>query len=118
MAAIKVSKTDAGVKAILQKTFPDYAGRKIVVETTDLPIDIRSYWDGGSRSYFAMVRLGDLAVVDLPQNGTPYDAGPIARDGVVVPKGYALVRHEYFCGHDLGITIYVSPDSLPKWLSA
>lgn len=110
------SKSDPGIKAILRATHPDYTGRTIKVAPTTRPIDVTSYWDGGTRSYYAAVDLRTMRTLHVPQNGTPYDGGPIRPDGVEVPVGFAIVEHAYFCGKDLGIRIHVHPDSLPKLL--
>ena len=36
------------------------------------PMNINSYWDGGSRDYYTIVRLADLAVMPLPTKTHPF----------------------------------------------
>lgn len=117
MASIAASITDPGIRKVVKAAFPDYRGRKIAVCPSERPVDVRSYWSGGSRSYFAAIRLTDMGVMGVPQNGTPFDGGPIAPNGVVVPSGCAIVEHEYFCGKDVGIRIHVNPDAISKLLA-
>lgn len=112
-----VTVADPSVRALVHSAFPEYKGRKIKVEAQSYPLNVRSYWSGGSISYFCMVRMADCKVMPIPQNGTPFDGGPIAPNGVWVPRGFAIVEHVLFCGKDLGIRIHVHPDSLPKMLS-
>lgn len=93
-------------KEIGRLAFPDYRGRKIREEVATRPIRVESYWDGGSRDYFVCVDLRSGRVVALPQNGTPYDGGPIAPKGVMVPEWGAIVERSYFCGKDVGIMVH------------
>ncbi len=115
---IKVSKRDPDIRRIVDATFPDYRGRKITVRPSTSPIDTRSFWEGGSRSYFAALGLGSTRVLHVPQNGTAFDGGPIRPDGVAVPVGFAIVEHRIFCGKDVGISIHVHPDSVGPLLPA
>ena len=117
MARIKVDSSDSTVKAIIKASFPDYRGRKVYVDPSDRPVDVRSYWSGDSRDYFTVVDMRTLRAVGVPQNGTPYEGGPISQDGVIPPVGYAIVEHSFFCGKDAGITIHVHPDSMPRLLT-
>ncbi len=114
MTTIKVSG-DASVRAIARAAFPDYHGNTFHVSASDAPVSVISYWDGGSRSFFAAIDLTNLKrKISVPQNGTWFDGGPIAKDGVVVPFGYAIVEHSIFCGKDHGITIHIHPTSMPQ----
>jgi hypothetical protein len=114
---LKVSKRDDSIRSIVGATFPEYRGRKITVRVQQYPLHIESYWSGGSRSYFAAVNLRTMATVSVPQNGTPFDGGPIAADGVIIPEGFAIVEHCIFSGKDLGLRIHVNEASLPRLLS-
>ncbi len=112
----QVSITDPSIRKIVSATFPTYRGRKIRVETSDRPVHVESYWSGGSRNYFQAYDMRDGRTMPVPQNGTPFDGGPIRPDGVEVPAGFAIVEHSIFCGKDAGIRIHVHPDSLPRLL--
>lgn len=119
MASIEVKRTDPGIKEMLQATFPDYRGRKISIRGAERPLDVTSFWDGGSRSYFKAVDLSDLRrVMAVPQNGTPFDGGPIRPNGLEIPEGFAIVERAYFMGRGAGVTIHVNPATLPSVLPA
>ena len=96
--------------------FPRYNGRKYRIDNSGRPVNITSYWSGGSRDYFAVVNLETRKVLPVPQNGTVFDGGPIASDGVVVPPGYVIIEHSIAMGKDFGITIYIDPDTAIKFL--
>ena len=104
-----ISRT-APVKRILAATFPEYRGRKIRLSVSDRPLDVRSCWDGGSRSYFTFVRLDTFVVMEMPAQSA-FDKRVTGADAVTLPPGCACVEHIYFCGKDLGITIHVGTDA-------
>lgn len=97
------------IKAIIAATFPSYNGRKIKVQVQDYPLRVESYWSGGSRDYFAAFNFNTQRATAVPQNGTPFDGGPIAPNGVLIPQHACIVRHSIFCGKDSGLTILVNP---------
>ena len=115
---IPASRKDDSIRQIIDATFPSYRGRKIVVVASEHPVDVTSYWSGGSRSYFAAIDMRTMRTLAVPQNGTPFDGGPISPDGVTPPIGFAIVEHVIFMGKDLGIRIHVHPSSLPALLAA
>jgi len=105
------------VKRLLRATFPDYRGRRIYLRAATHPVDVRSYWDEGSRSYFVAVDLRTMRVVAVPQNGTPWDGGPIAPTGVVVGPGAAIVERAHR-GTWEAIYVHVAPQTaLPASLA-
>lgn len=113
---IKLPAAHPIVRQLLRLTFPAYRGRRIFLERAAHPVDVRSYWDGGCRSYFAAVDLRTLRTVVLPQNGTPYDGGPIAPDGVLIPPGRAIVEHAIRGTHQ-AVYVHVGADApLPEWV--
>ena len=97
------------IKIIGKAAFPDYRGRKFKLSTRQ-PVDVRSYWEGGSRDYFVAINLHTRGTLEVPQNGTPFDGGPIRPNGVEVPAGFAIVEHSFFCGKDIGITVHIRED--------
>lgn len=88
--------------------FPDYKGRSLVLRPFH-PMAVTSYWDGGSRDYYAFVHLGTGRKADIPQNGTGYDRVRYPQLDAL-PEQIVLVQHTYFCGKDLGLTLYVQPE--------
>ena len=101
---------------MVRVAFPRYKGRKYRIDNSGRPVNITSYWSHGSRDYFAIVDLETKKVLPVPQNGTVFDGGPIASDGVVVPPGYVIIEHSIAMGKDFGMTIYVDPNNATKFL--
>ena len=97
---------DAG-RRILAASFPDYTGRKWRIERESGPVAVTSSWDGGSRDYFAFVRLADMAALPVPTNGNMFVGSLPA---VEIPSGCVLVEHSIFCGKDHGVTFHVRAD--------
>ena len=111
---IQVSRKDRGIDTIIRKTFPNYSGRRIKISPQRYPLDTTSYWSGGSRSYYAAIDLKTLNVLNVPQNGTPFDGVPIAPNGVTIPLNFAIVEHRYSGANPQTIIIHVNPGELPK----
>lgn len=104
------------VTDMARKVFPAYRGRKFRLDRSGTPVNVTSFWSEGSRDYFAAINLSTSEVVAVPQNGTPFDGGPIAPNGVVVPAGFMLVEHSIFMGKDMGITFHVDPETALDFL--
>lgn len=107
--------TDPEIKRIAKVAYPDYRGRKIRWKVQAYPLDCRSYWDGGSRTYFKFVRLADNAVVSMPTQSA-FDKQIAGSDAVVIPEGFVCVTHSIFCGKDTGLTVYVNSTNVGKFL--
>lgn len=114
----KLTKLDPLTRSVFTAAFPTYRGRTFRYRLTESPMDVRSYWDGGSRDYFAIVRLADRAVLPIPaQSG--FDRALPGADAVPMRPGFAIVEHSIFCGKDLGLTLYLHPaDVQPGMLPA
>lgn len=107
---IKVkAKSPAGM--LMKLAFPDYNGRKFKVYAKNGKMNLNSYWDGGSRNYFKILRLEDGSLMDVPQNGTIFDKMNFSNTSYPA-VGYAVVEHTIFCGKDLGLRLYVHPDDM------
>lgn len=111
MRTLEIGKPDQVVKAIGQKCF-GYRGRRFRISTS-IPSEIRSYWDGGSKSSYAFYNLSSKEVKSVPTNHPMFDKGVPSKVGVL-PEGFALVEHNIFCGKDMGITIYVNEENMTK----
>jgi hypothetical protein len=115
-SAIHVTGKEPEVAAIVRATFPEYAGRKVCIQILDGPIDVRSYWSEGSRSYFRFLHLDTGTVSAEVPAQSAFDP-PIRNAGsVTVPDGVACVEHSIFCGTDSGITIHIPASNAPKYL--
>ena len=110
---MKLTKTQAA--PFVKASFPDYTGRKFHAQITKSVWFHDLNWGGGSRNqYVALTRNGDVRgmLVEAPwkecREGQEFE----------IPAGVFVVEHCYFCGHDMGITIYVNPADAPKELEA
>lgn len=110
---IKVKKAD--VAALLDKTFPNYRGRKLKVAVASTVTLHNVNWGGGTRSQYKAVSL------DATKSGTYEAPAPWAHthEGlkVAIPQGVAIACHRIFCGVDTGITFYVRPDDMPTLIT-
>lgn len=102
------------IRDIALKAFPDYNGRSFKVETFGGPMRLDSYWEGGSRDYYAIVNMNTGKVKQVPENGTPWSGKPwrISK----LPPNFAVVRSHR--GRFQEITIYVNPENISKMLPA
>jgi hypothetical protein len=110
----KLSRANPMVKRVLAVAFPDYTGRKIKARLWTRPTVLQNYWDGGTRSYYVAIRIVDGAVSDF---GTDNPFVRSTHDPVDLPAGVLLVEHSYFCGHDMGITIWARAEALGQGIT-
>ena len=105
------------VIALAQRAYPDYRGHTYRVEVKER-INVRSYWDGGTRSYFKFMRLdGSSDSVEIPAQSA-FDAKIEGAESVPLVPGLTCVEHVYFCGKDAGIRVHVHPENAPRLLPA
>jgi hypothetical protein len=97
-----------------------YSGQKfkaVVCTETSIPADA-GLWSGGTREVYDAIDMATGKTAAIPgQQSSPWNS---ARREVTVPikPGYALVKHSWFCGTDMGLTFYVHPDNAVKLLPA
>lgn len=103
--------TDKAIISLAKSAFPDYRGRRFYTVVQQYPIDVRSYWDGGSRDYFALLRIVDKAVHMFPAQSA-FDKPVEGLEHVTVPEGWVIVRRSIFCGKETGLTVYTAPNKL------
>src|SRR3990167_7016787 len=103
-----------------------YTGRKFQVEARER-VHITSYWDGGTRSYWAILTVRQDASTQ-PTNAITTQGKPELRvvgecGGMGQPIGLdveidgntIVAEQVIFCGKDLGIPFYVNPARLPQF---
>jgi hypothetical protein len=106
------------VIALAKRAYPEYNGRTFRIEVASHPINVKSYWDGGSRSYFRFIRLdGSADTLNVPAQSA-FDAQIKNADAVPLVPGLSCVEHTIFCGKDTGIRIYLHPENAPRYLPA
>jgi len=107
--------TKAEIRPIVMATFPSYKGRTFEVTPTTHVTLSNLNWCGGTKSTYKALSFDGETVTLMPV--APWEE---YREGLKLqlPTNVVLVRHCYFCGADLGITVYAHPSLLPKWLPA
>lgn len=113
-----VTGKEPEVRAIVRAAFPDYRGNRFKINVTDQPVNIASYWEGGSRDYYAIVRLDSLQVADVPQQSAYDRPLPSQFKDMRIPDGIAIVQHSIVRGQDRGITIHINPSNASKMLGS
>ncbi len=111
---MKIYSQAPELKQIAIAAFPAYSGSKFSVDT-QAPSRLNSCWSGGSRDYYALIELSTLRSIPVPENGTPFSNGGQIFTLTSLPLNVALVRHTIFCGKDLGITVFVSPENMNRF---
>lgn len=97
---------DEWVRGVVKHAHPDYKGDKLEAVYGVQSMSLRSYWDGPSRSYFAVVRLADGAAKDAPDSHPFFDKQYEGVDEFVIPPGFVVVERRYF-GQSQYITVHV-----------
>lgn len=116
-ARVKI-RPDKFIRSIVAKAYPEYKGRKFFLSVTDAPLDVRSYWDEGSRTYYTFANLATGEVSQQVPAQSAYDKQIGGANAVSLPQGFACVTHSYYCGRDCGVTIIVNPENAAKFLPA
>lgn len=85
--------------------FPAWKGKKIHVKIDTYPHKLSSYWDGGSRDYYAFYNTLTKEVLSVHSNHPMFEheQPDTLRE---LPPHVLLLEHSIFCGKDAGITIY------------
>lgn len=111
-ATFKVTKKQ--VANVVNRTFPDYNGRKFTVEAAEKVTFYDTNWSGGTcNKYAAMTRDGQTGFFTAPAPWVNLLEGKT----VDLPEDVIIVEHSHFCGHDMGLRFYVHPNALPKLLN-
>jgi len=109
-----IEKPDGTIRKIIIATFPGYRGKKFKLSTS-IPSRLDSYWDGGSKDYFSFYELSTGKVLDVGSNHPLFESGkPCKLESL--PPGIVIVKHCFFCGKDMGITIYANTGDLTPML--
>jgi len=119
MQTLEFKKSDPKVAGLVQKCYPSWKGRRKVKVSTKERYRVSDYWDGGSRDYYEFVHLPSGRLLQLEQveyehqeNGNPYNQ---TLGYVRLTPEVAVVENCIFQGKDLGVRIYVHPDSLERF---
>jgi len=102
-------------RAIFAHAFPGYTGKKFKLRPVSGPVNVCSYWSGGSRDYYAIV--SQVEKFDVPQQ-SQFDQQLKGADSVTIPEGACIVQHSIFCGKDHGLTIIIPAERAAALLPA
>jgi hypothetical protein len=94
-----------------------YAGRKFklnILREFDVPVDA-NLWSGGSRETYRAIRLIDGAEIKLGSTSAPWSRDREEKR-ILIEPGIVIVQHSYDCGKDMGLTFFVHPDNVVKFL--
>lgn len=111
-------KTNAKeVKVVGKVAFPDYSGRKFFL-SHKFPIELDSFWDEGSRTYFSFVDLETQKVFEVHSNHPAFEPNQprTLRNPQALPVNVVLVSRAICMGHESGITVYCRQEQLVKFL--
>lgn len=110
-----LEKIDDTTRRIIKDCYPEYTGKKVKI-STDIPTELRSYWDGGSRNYYVIYCLADGRTLSVGSNHPMFEEN---NSSILLglPTGYVIVSHSFYCGKDIGITIYANKADLVPLLS-
>ena len=119
MKTLYLTPTDTAAQPairLMKQAYPSYAGRQFKLRLTDRSINVCSYWEGGSRSYYTFVNLDTGAISpEVPQQSA-FDERVPGAQAVALPPGVGCVEHSYFMGKDYGLTLIVGPENATKFL--
>jgi len=116
MKTFHISKPDQMILKIVSATFPSYRGKSFSLSTS-IPSRLDSYWDGGSKDEFCFYHLDEHKSFSVASNH-PYFERHNPSHLEFLPPRILLVKHCYFCGKDMGITIYANESDITKMLPA
>ncbi len=108
---IKLDKKEAW--PLVKLVYPEYTGRKFVMEFTDRVWFHDTNWGGGTRNQYKAVKSdGRIYGFSAP---APW-VNPIEGTSAPTTPDVLVIVHKVFCGQDCGIRIYAHPSLAPKWL--
>ncbi len=119
MPKIYVDGSNPLLRSLVSATFPDYTGKKFAIDTAET-VNVKSYWDGGSRDYYSVARIlpdGTVIATEIPQM-SQFDPQYVGADRVPTNamENMVIVKHSFFCGKDMGITFIVHPSLITAGL--
>lgn len=94
------------VKHIITATFPDYKGRKFFLQPSEkAPKELNSYWDEGSRSFYAFYNLDTKEVLHVHSNHPWFEKNQPNKLRAL-PDHVVLASYVISCGRECGVTLY------------
>jgi hypothetical protein len=110
---MKLDRLPPELRVIKEVTFPDYTGKKFeVLPLSKAPKDLSSYWEGGSRNYYALYNLNTGEALSVGTRHPFFEADKPVPYVSRYPENIVLVEHVIFQGKDLGLTFYIHENHL------
>ena len=105
------------VPNLIRGTFPTWKGKKVRLQAAETVTISNLNWGGGTRSQYRACTLSGQPTgnADAANQTAPWN-NPVEGKPVQIPTGHVLVEHSIFCGKDAGLTIYVHPQDMPRYL--
>ena len=107
---MEIEKLTPDLERIVKACYPNYTGRKFHL-STNIPKELNSYWDGGSKTDYIFYELATGKSYHVHSNH-PFFEHDKPRVLNSLPNGVIIVAHSIFCGKDSGITFYSNPQDL------
>jgi len=105
------------VPATLKGGYTGKRFRAVITEAVTVPADA-GLWSGGSRDSYGLLRIADGVVLAMPGQGSaPWNPDRKAHE-IALKPGFCVVKHSHFCGKDMGLTFYLSPQDAAPMLPA
>lgn len=96
------------VKSIVKHCFPNYKGRTFNKRVSQPGMNMRSYWNEGSRDWYVVVELATGKKSSVPENGSPFTA-ELGPEWSQYPKpGFAVAKLSHW-RRDTA-TLHLSPE--------
>jgi len=128
-------RTAPEVRRAVVAAFPNYRKHNAFLSVfPESGLSVNSYWDGGSKTYYAVIDLVTLKTHSLPTSTHPYF--DVAARGLVnaqdadvivdhvgnitlkhLPEGFAVISAGTFCGKPATAHVYLNPNNLAKLLT-
>jgi hypothetical protein len=105
-----LDRLDGTLTKIANETFPTYRGKKFTL-STDIPKQLASYWDGGSRDSFAFYNMQTGQAQAVHSNHPMFEPNQPSQLREL-PSHIILVEHSILCGKDAGLTFYARTETL------
>ena len=103
---------DKLIKSICHAAFPSYNGKKVQINYNCKQINLSSYWSGGSRSYFKVIRLEDNKILNVPESHPVFNH-ITGIENFIIPENFIVVENIISSGKNLGLKIHTpSPSAM------
>ncbi len=115
MTTIHIEPKD--VAQIIATTFPGYRGKTVKVTASETVSLYDLNWSGGSRNQYRTCTIDGqpMGSADRFNAMAPWDNVAEGKS-LPIPQGFVCVEHSIFCGKDTGLTVYVNPADMPRYL--